>query len=170
MPSASVPLTGTHPNAGNPSAGYAYKCQLKALLERLSMFCVILSNCESLSEHCAAPIAWSALVPIPFLQRNQVQHPEESLQGLNSCLAAQVRCGVSGPNTNSSGDFTRRDVVVAGALGAAGSQLAYSGAPAVAATQDEVKPVNISAKETMQLGKSGMFMTSWSLSPPINLY
>lgn len=44
---------------------------------------------------------------------------------------------------------------MAGALGAAGSRLASSPASAAAA-QDTVTPVNITAKETMQLGKSGM--------------
>ena len=43
---------------------------------------------------------------------------------------------------------------MAGAMGAAGSQLAATASPA-AATQDTVSPVNIKAKETMQLGKSG---------------
>lgn len=43
---------------------------------------------------------------------------------------------------------------MAGAMGAAGSQLAASASPAAAA-QDTVSPVNIKAKETMQLGKSG---------------
>ena len=46
---------------------------------------------------------------------------------------------------------------MAGALGAAGSKLASSPASAAAA-QDTVTPVNITAKETMQLGKSGMLM------------
>ncbi|CAK0787581.1 hypothetical protein CVIRNUC_010803 [Coccomyxa viridis] len=54
-----------------------------------------------------------------------------------------------------SGEVSRRDVVMAGAMGAAGSQLAASASPAAAA-QDTVSPVNIKAKETMQLGKSGL--------------
>ena len=85
------------------------------------------------------------------------------------CFAPQICCDVSTPNTNFSGDFTRRDVVMAGALGAAGSQFASSSAPAAAATQGQVTPVNISAKETMQLGKSGMCLMPWTPPHPSDL-
>ena len=83
-------------------------------------------------------------------------------------IAAQVRCESSNAKSGLSADVTRRDVVVAGTLGAAGSQLASSSASAAAATQDKVTPVNISAKETMQLGKSGI-MPVWPLTPPTGL-
>ena len=66
----------------------------------------------------------------------------------------QIRCEIL-KKASTAGDVTRRDIVVAGALGEAGSSLASSAAPAAAAAPGNVTPVNIDAKETMQLGKSG---------------
>lgn len=73
----------------------------------------------------------------------------------NLAVCLQVRREIVSAKGSTGGDFTRRDVVVAGAIGAAGSKLASSAAPAIAA-QGQVTPVNIDAKETMQLGKSGV--------------